>query len=79
MVNEFLIAAVNRLSPLIARRTGPWAAALPLEGGQSLFAVSEPKLAEAVGKVTVPVWLEDLKLFATGWVGGLIFFGTLIG
>ena len=21
---------------------------------------------------------EDLKLFATGWIGGLIFFGTLL-
>ena len=24
-------------------------------------------------------WLEELKLFATGWIGGLIFFGTLFG
>ena len=62
------MAAMNRLSPLITRRT--W--------GQSLFALSEPDLAEAVGKVTVPPWLDDLKLFATGWIGGLIFFGTLI-
>jgi hypothetical protein len=23
-------------------------------------------------------WLQDLKLFAIGWVGGLVFFGTLI-
>jgi hypothetical protein len=65
---------MNRLSPLITRRTGPWAA----EWGQSLFAVSEPNLPEAVGKVTVPSWLEDLKLFATGWIGGLVFFGTLL-
>ena len=29
MVNQFLIAAMNRLAPLITRRTGSWAAALP--------------------------------------------------
>jgi hypothetical protein len=75
MVNGFLMAAMNRLSPLIVRRAGPWAA----EWGQSLFAVSEPDLAEAAGKATVPPWLDDLKLFATGWIGGLVFFGTLIG
>ena len=23
-------------------------------------------------------WLDDLKLFATGWIGGLVFFGTLL-
>lgn len=63
------MAAMNRLSPLITRRAG-W--------GQSLFALSEPNLAAAVGKVTVPSRLDDLKLFATGWIGGLIFFGTLI-
>jgi hypothetical protein len=25
-----------------------------------------------------PKWLTDLKFFATGWIGGLIFFGTLL-
>ena len=93
------MAAVNRLAPLIVRRTGPRAAALPLEWGQSLFGglgtvtfcrvraqtgagggkSDCPRLAQAVGKVTVPPWLDDLKLFATGWIGGLVFFGTLIG
>jgi hypothetical protein len=67
MVNEFLIAAVNRLSPLVARRTGRLAAALPFE--------SAPPFAGAAPAA----WLEDLKLFATGWLGGLVFFGTLIG
>jgi len=67
VVNGFLIAAVNRLSPLIVRRTGPRAAALP-------FAAVEPfQGADAAAR------LDDLKLFATGWIGGLIFFGTLIG
>lgn len=68
------MTAMNRLSPLIVRRVGPRAA----EWGQSLFAVSEPDLAMAAGKVTVPSWLDDLRLFATGWIGGLIFFGTLL-
>ena len=65
---------MNRLSPLIVRRSGqlrlpPWpigrgaAAASPL-----MFAGAEPA-----------VWLDDLKLFATGWIGGLVFFGTLLG
>jgi hypothetical protein len=60
------MAAMNRLSPLITRRTGPLAAALPFEQPEP-FAGAEPA-----------VWLQDLKLFALGWVGGLIFFGTLI-
>ena len=93
------MAAMNRLSPLIVRRTGPWAAAVPIEWGQSLFAGMGtvtfcpvraqtgagggksdcPRLARAAGKVTAPPWLADLKLFATGWIGGLVFFGTLLG
>ena len=60
------MAAMNRLSPLITRRTGPWAAALPVEEYQP-FEGAEPA-----------AWLQDLKLFAIGWVGGLVFFGTLI-
>ena len=58
---------MNRLSPLIVRRVGPRAAALPLPAPQP-FAGAEPAR-----------WLEDLKLFATGWIGGLVFFGTLLG
>ena len=57
---------MNRLSPLITRRTGPWAAALPLDEAEP-FAGTAPAAR-----------LEDLKLFALGWVGGLVFFGTLI-
>jgi len=61
------MAAMNRLSPLIVRRTGPWAAAVPIEENAP-FAGAAPAAR-----------LEDLKLFATGWIGGLVFFGTLIG
>ena len=60
------MAAMNRLSPLIARRAGPRAAALPL-------AQAGPFEGAAPA-----AWLEDLKLFATGWIGGLVFFGTLL-
>jgi hypothetical protein len=66
MVNQCLIAAVNRLSPLIVRRTGPWAAALPFDE------------AEPFAGATPAAWLDDLKLFAIGWLGGLVFFGTLL-
>ena len=59
------MAAMNRLSPLITRRTGPWAAALPFDAAVP-FQGAQPA-----------VWLQDLKLFALGWVGGLVFFGTL--
>ena len=58
---------MNRLSPLIERRVGPMAAAVPLPAPHG-FAEREPAQ-----------WAEDLKLFVTGWVGGLIFFGTLLG
>ena len=55
------------MSPLIVRRTGPSAVAARLPGPQPV-------------DLTRPArWLDDLRLFATGWVGGLIFFGTLIG
>lgn len=67
MVNRMLMAAMSRLAPLIVRRTGPWAAAPPL---------AEP--APFAG-ADAAAWLDDLKLFATGWIGGLIFFGTLLG
>ncbi len=64
------MTGMNRLSPLIVRRVGrfgPTAVAMPMPERMP-FAGAEP------GR-----WLEDLKLFATGWIGGLIFFGTLLG
>ena len=62
------MTGMNRLSPLIVRRVGPMAAALTLPPHEPSYAAAEPG-----------GWLDDLRLFATGWVGGLIFFGTLIG
>jgi hypothetical protein len=57
----------SRLSPLIVRRVGPFAAAVPFPEA----ALAEPGQAAQ--------WLSDLKLFATGWVGGLVVFGTFFG
>ncbi len=57
---------MNRLSPLIVRRVGPLATTAPFDEATP-FADAAPA-----------AWLDDLRLFATGWVGGLIFFGTLL-
>jgi hypothetical protein len=57
---------MNRLSPLITRRVGPQAAAARDDAG--LEPVKD-----------FPAYLEDVKLFAIGWLGGLIFFGTFFG
>ena len=53
---------MNRLSPLIVRR----ATARPLREWD--YEPDEPRSD----------LLDDLKLFATGWLGGLVFFGTLL-
>ena len=57
---------MNRLSPLIARR--PRAAAIALSAPRAHFAPS----AEA------PALSPDLKLFATSFLAGLVFFGTYL-
>jgi len=59
---------MSRLSPLIARRAGPRAVtvAMPTQG-------TEP-LTEA----QAAAWLADLRLFVTAWLGGVVFFGTLL-
>jgi hypothetical protein len=57
---------MNRLSPLIVRRTTRSAPA---------FAWSD-RARPSTEQVTS--WIEDLKLFATFWLGGTIFFGTFL-
>lgn len=57
---------MSRLSPLIVRRVGKHAVAAPLA------------LPQPVDLDRAAAWLDDLRLFATGWIGGLIFFGTLL-
>lgn len=55
---------MNRLSPLITRSSGRYA---PMPSWTPSSA-SEPSSD----------FNEDLKLFAMGWLGGLVFFGTLL-
>lgn len=57
---------MNRLAPLVRRRTRPRAS---FHSGM----ISEPLTLEQAAR-----WAEDAKLFATGWLAGLVIFGTLI-
>jgi hypothetical protein len=57
---------MNRLSPLIVRRTARSAPALAWSDR------GRPSAEQ------VRSWNEDLKLFATFWLGGTIFFGTFL-
>jgi hypothetical protein len=68
MVNEFLMAAMSRLTPLITRRATPRAVAIAMP-----VAEAEPFTEEQAA-----LWLTDLKLFVTAWLGGVVFFGTLL-
>jgi len=55
------------MSPLITRRAGSAAMAAPA-----------PRHWHRAQERSSGL-MEDAKLFATGWVGGLIFFGTFLG
>jgi hypothetical protein len=68
MVNEFLMAAMSRLAPLISRRAGPRAVAIALRAAE----------AEPFTEAQTEAWLADLRLFVTAWLGGVVFFGTLL-
>jgi hypothetical protein len=35
-------------------------------------------LASATAETDAQEWLDNLRLFATGWMAGLIFFGTFL-
>ena len=58
---------MNRLTPLVRRRVRN-------PGSFAVAAGARPpvELEQAAR------WLDDAKLFATGWVAGLVIFGTLI-
>ena len=62
---------MNRLAPLITR--------LP-ERAAPVRALAVPRnwpdFEMSFGNS--PAWLQDAKLFATAWLGGIVFFGTLI-
>lgn len=57
---------MNRLSPLIRRKEREERTFI-----QSLLPEGFVELDRAEG------WTEDAKMFAIGWVGGLVFFGAL--
>lgn len=56
------------MSPLIVRRVGPHA--------RAAAAVALPEQWE---EAFPPGWVEDAKLFAFGWISGLVVFLTLLG
>lgn len=58
---------MNRMAPLVRRRTR--------NPGSFSVAVARPvaTIEQAAS------WLQDAKLFAAGWVAGLVLFGTLFG
>lgn len=68
MVNQFLMVAMSRLAPLITRRSGSRAMAVSLPAFR----------AEPVSEAQAAEWLADLRLFVTAWLGGVVFFGTLL-
>lgn len=57
---------MNRLSPLVRRRIRPRANIRVAASGVPIAGLDEAAR-----------WLDDAKLFATGWVAGLVVFGTL--
>lgn len=62
---------MNRLAPLITR--------FP-ERSAPVRALAVPRNWSAADLLSgsSPPWIQDAKLFATFWLGGLVFFGTLI-
>ena len=68
------MTGMNRLSPWIVRNQRP--DYLRPRATAAALALPRPR---PFGGADAASWLDDLRLFATGWIGGLIFFGTLIG
>lgn len=63
---------MNRLAPLVTRYAQKPAPARALV----LRPAHEAAVEAFLG--TAPRWAGDLRLFATAWLGGLIFFGTFL-
>ena len=59
---------MSRLTPLITRRAAPRAVAIAMPAAET-EPFTEAQAAE---------WLADLRLFVTAWLGGVVFFGTLL-
>jgi hypothetical protein len=64
------MTGMNRLSPWIVRRPRP---------AFALAAAAPAPVSALASDVPLAEWLDDLRLFMTGWIGGLIFFSTLLG
>ena len=69
IVNRLLMTGMNRLSPLIRRRERAFAG-IPA----GLPASERRDDAQAAASIA-----DDVKLFATAWCGGLVFFLTYLG
>ncbi len=59
---------MSRLTPLITRRATARSMAI---------AMPAPEV-EPFSGAQAAEWLGDLRLFATAWLGGVVFFGTLL-
>ena len=59
---------MSRLAPLITRRPGPRAVAVAMPADR----------AEPLTEAQAAEWLADLRLFVTAWLGGVVFFGTML-
>ena len=59
---------MSRLAPLITRNPGPRAVAAAMPARQ----------AEPLTEAQATQWLADLRLFVTAWLGGVVFFGTML-
>lgn len=62
---------MNRLTPLVQR-------ADPRPGPPRLAAMGAAPAQAAAAVATASNLADDLRLFATGWAGGLVFFGTML-
>ena len=69
------MTGMNRLSPWIVRRLGEDRLSLRRRGA----AVAAALPAGAFADPGTQARLDDLRLFFTGWAGGLVFFFTLLG
>ena len=63
---------MNRVAPSFGRLI------VPPSGVAARRVRPAPAPAWAAPQAPSSNLLDDLKLFATGWIGGLIFFGTLL-
>jgi len=66
---------MNRLAPLITRSQAE-PASIRAQTAPVLLSASDWSFAPLLRPA--PGWADDLKLFATVWLGGLVFFGTLL-